>query len=83
MTLFKRPQLRILIDGSRHVVVDHNTIHADAQIEIRDAESVEIGGNKADESPWWKKPLGIFTLSVAASVTAALVIIGIKIYFGW
>jgi hypothetical protein len=79
MILFKRPQLRILIDGSRHVTVDHNAIHADAQIEIRDVESVEIRGNSADELPWWKKPLGIIALAVAAG----LVVAGIKFYLGW
>ena len=82
MVLFKHHKLRIVIEGCDNVIVDHNKAHADVQIEIRNAEYVEIRGNNADESKWWKKPLGIFALSVAASVTAGLVIVELKFILG-
>ena len=71
--------MHIVIEGGEHVVVDHNITAADVQIEVRGAGQIEIRGNQASESLWWKRPVGIIALSVAAGLIVALV----KYSAGW
>jgi hypothetical protein len=76
---FRSRKVRIFVEGGEHVVVDHNMTANDVQIEIKDAQHVEIRGNDTEGLQWWRTPLGI----VGLAVVAGLIVAGVRFYAGW